>query len=186
MACHGGFSLDEAKRRKWYNPEGILREAGVRKGSVFMDVGCNGGFFTLIAAEMVGETGRVYAVDVDAEAIERLKRRASERGFQNVHAAAGKAEETIFCTECADFVFFSMALHDFHDPALRNAKRMLKLSGMLVDLDWKKEPVPFGPPESIKFSTDYAGKLMADAGLVVQSVKDAGPYHYLITAKLKP
>ena len=185
MSCHGGFFLEETVRRKWYNPEAVLESVGLRSGMVFMDVGCGDGFFTLLAAQAVGETGKVYAVDVDASAIERLKRKAAEQGLKNVHAAVGEAEETVFCSQCADIVFYSMVLHDFKDPAqvLLNAKKMLKPTGTLVDLDWKKKLMPFGPPFPIRFSQAKATDLITQAGFTLKSVKEAGRYHYIITAK---
>ena len=41
-----------------------------------------------------------------------------------------------------------MDLHDFNDPVkvLQNAKQMIKPNGQLIDLDWKKIEMPFGPP----------------------------------------
>lgn len=185
MSCNGGFSLDESVRRTWYNPEAILKGIGLQSGMVFMDVGCGEGFFSILAAEIVGEAGKVYAVDLDASAIDRLKRKAAENGLRNISATVGKAEDTIFCTECANVIFFSMVLHDFEDPAkvLLNAKRMLKPSGVLVDLDWKKKQMPFGPPMQIRFSEEKASNLIKQAGLTVENVKEAGPHHYVITAK---
>src|SRR4030067_511676 len=52
---------------------------------------------------------------------------------------------------------YAMDLHDFRDPAkvLFNAKEMLKPSGLVVDLDWKKVSMPFGPPVSIRFSEEH-------------------------------
>ena len=185
MTCHGGFSLDEATRRTWYNPEAILKDIGLHAGMVFMDIGCGEGFFTLLAAHVVSETGIVYAVDTDAEAIERLKTKAAEKKLMNIRVKVGAAEETVFCTACADVIFYSMVLHDFNDPAkvLQNAKKMLKPSGTLVNLDWKKEQMSFGPPERIRFSEEKASDLLKEAGFTVESVKEAGPYHYLVTAK---
>ena len=185
MGCHGGFSLEEAVRRTWYNPEAILNSAGLRSGMVFMDIGCGDGFFSMLAAETVGEAGKVYAVDADGSAIEKLKRKAKEQGLKNMHATAGAAEETVFCSQCADVVFYSMVLHDFKDPAkvLRNAKQMLKPTGKLVNLDWKKTLMPFGPPMHIRFSEQEAQTLIEKAGFTLESVKDAGRYHYIITAK---
>ena len=70
------------------------------------------GFFTFLAAKMVGEKGQVYAVDIDAAAIERLKRKP-KRDFKNIKAVAGKAEDTVFCKNCADVVFYSMVSSRF-------------------------------------------------------------------------
>jgi ubiquinone/menaquinone biosynthesis C-methylase UbiE len=185
MGCHGGFSLDEATRRSWFNPEKALEDVGLGLGMVFMDVGSGDGFFTILAARMVGEKGMVYVVDTDASAIERLKRKAAEKGLANVKAVVAEAEETVFCEGCADVVFYSIVLHDFHDAAkvLLNVKRMLKPSGRLVDLDWKKKPMSFGPPLQIRFSEKQASTLMEAAGFQIESITDVGPFHYVIVAK---
>lgn len=185
MACHGGFSLDEATRRKWYHPEEILFEAGVKGGAIFADIGAGDGFFTLLAAKAVGKTGKVYAVDADVEAVRRLKQAAKQQGLSNIDAKVGEAEYTVFCKACVDIIFYSMVLHDFHDPlkVLQNAKAMLKTTGLLVDLDWKKKQMPFGPPVQIRFSEEKASELLKEAGFRVVNVKDAGPHHYVVTAK---
>jgi len=185
MGCHGGFSLDEATRRSWFNPEKVLQDAGLRSGMVFVDVGCGDGFFTILAAQIVGAKGIVYAVDTDASAIEKLKRKAAEKGLANVKALVAEAEETVFCEGCADVVFYSIVLHDFHDPAkvLRNAKRMLKTSGRLVDLDWKKKQTEHGPPFRIRFSEEQAQTLIRNADFGVESVRNVGTDHYVIIAK---
>jgi ubiquinone/menaquinone biosynthesis C-methylase UbiE len=183
MGCHGGFNLDEATRRSWYNPEAILKD--LRSGTVFVDVGCGDGFFSILAAKKVGENGKVYAIDIDTSAIEKLKQKTKAEGLKNITAKVGKAEDTVFCERCADFVFYSMDLHDFSDPArvLQNAKQMIKPNGQLIDLDWKKIEIPFGPPVSIKFSGEQAAGLMRSAGFTTAEVRDAGPYHYLIAAR---
>jgi ubiquinone/menaquinone biosynthesis C-methylase UbiE len=183
MVCHGGFSLDDATRRSWYNPELILQD--LRSGMTFADIGCGDGFFSILAAKKVGATGKVFAVDVDPIAVKRLREKAKTEGLSNVFAKVGSAEDTIFCKECADFVFYSMDLHDFNDPSrvLRNAWEMVKSSGSVIDLDWKKNELPSGPPISIKFSQEHAAALITSAGFTVADMRDAGPYHYLIVAK---
>lgn len=182
MGCHGGFSLDDATRRSWYNPEAILKD--LHAGMTFVDVGCGDGFFSLLAAKKVGPKGRVYAVDVDASGIEKLQNKADAQGLTNIVAAVGRAEDTVFCEECADIVFYSMDLHDFADPAkvLENARKMIKPTGKVLDLDWKKQEMPFGPPKAIRFSEEKVSELFRAAGFCAE-VAEAGPYHYLATAK---
>lgn len=151
----------------------------------FVDIGCGNGFFALPAARIVGETGKVYGLDVDAEFISELKEKATKEGLTNLSLMVGEAEEEILCEGCADIVFFGIDLHDFKDPAkvLENARRMLKSDGLLVDLDWKKEPMDIGPPLHIRFSEEEASNLIETAGFKIESMKEAGGYHYLITAK---
>jgi len=177
-------AIDEA-RRKWQDPEAILADIGLKPGMTFIDVGCGGGFFALPADKIVGEGGKVYGLDTSARSIAGLKALAEREGLKNLDLTTGKAEELILCKGCADIVFFGIALHDFQDPAkvLANARRMVKPSGRLVNLDWKKESMKLGPPVHIRFSEETASRLIESAGFRVESTKDSGLYHYIIIAK---
>ena len=184
MMPHHGFH-DEKERRKWQNPEAILRDIGLSSGFTFIDVGCGDGFFSLPAARLVGKNGRVYALDADDYAIDRLDKKAAIEGLTNLRSKVGEAERTLLCEGCADIVFFGIVLHDFNDPVkvLTNAKRMLKATGRLIDLDWKKEPMELGPPLEIRFSEEEAVRLIESVGLKIDAVKESGPFHYVIIGK---
>ncbi len=186
MACHGGFALDEVTRRSWYNPDVILQD--LQLGMVFADIGCGDGYFTILAAKKVGEQGKVYASDIDASAIKKLNHKAKNEDLKNIVTKVGLAEETVFCNKCVDLVFYSMVLHDFADPSkvLQNAKTMVKDDGSLIDLDWKKQEIPFGPPNKIRFSEEKALNLIKNAGFEIDYVKAAGTYHYVISGKPLP
>jgi len=181
---HAHKFFDDEERRKWQNPEAILIRAGVKTGLTFVDMGCGDGFFAVPAAKLVGNSGRVYGLDVDSDAIGRLKEKARKETLRNLELKVGVAEETVFCDSCADIVFFGIVLHDFSDPnkVLSNAKRMLKPSGRLIDLDWKKEPMRLGPPLQIRFSKEKASNLIETAGFKIDCIADEGLYHYVIVA----
>jgi ubiquinone/menaquinone biosynthesis C-methylase UbiE len=185
---HHGRSrpFDDHERRKWQEPEAILSGIGVKSGMTFADIGCGGGFFALTAARMVGTNGKVYCLDASAAAIANLKEKAAGEGLKNLHLTVGRAEESVVCQHCADIVFIGTALHDFQDPSqvLENTKDIIKPTGRLVDLDWKKEPL-FGPPRHIRFDEAKASRLIEAAGYKIETIKDSGPYHYLIIARLK-
>jgi ubiquinone/menaquinone biosynthesis C-methylase UbiE len=183
MRSHKHFG--EGAVRKWHHPGISLESLGLREGMTFMDVGCGYGFFTIPAAQTVGETGKVYAVDIDAASIDQLKRDAAEKGLKNIYTEVAEAEETVFCRECADIVFYNTVLHDFRDPAkvLLNANAMLKPGGKLVNIDWKKKPTAFGPPLQIRFSEEQAVDLLRQTGFAIESVKDLENDFYIVTAK---
>ena len=185
LGSHHYSPVEESIRRRWHVPETLLRDVGLKSGMIFLDIGCGDGFFTVPAAEITGAEGRVFAVDADASAIGRLNGKVVEKGLTNVTSRVGTAEETVFCEGCADLVFYSIVLHDFGDPGkvLRKAKRMVKPSGKLVNLDWKKKTSEFGPPVRIRFSESEAVSLIEAAGFRVESVTDSGQDHYIVTAK---
>jgi ubiquinone/menaquinone biosynthesis C-methylase UbiE len=182
----GGILRDEQERRKWQNPENVLAEIGLQPGMTFMDVGCGQGFFTIPAAKIVGESGKVYASDVNEANINKLQEKVTAAGLTNVIAQTGKAEDLKLCDVCADVIFFGIVLHDFQDPlkVLANAHAMLKPTGRLVNLDWKKEPMEFGPPLHIRFSQEKATQFIEASGFKIQTTKASGLYHYIISANL--
>lgn len=175
---------DEIKRREWQNPEEILGRIGLQEGQVFVDVGCGEGFFSIVAARMVGASGKVIGVDINEKGLARLGDRAKNEGLGNLTLVVAPAETAQVCTGCADFVFFGIDLHDFKDAkkALANARKMLKPSGKLVDLDWKKKRMLRGPPASIRFSKEFASRLIEESGFKIESAEDNGTMHYLIVA----
>jgi FkbM family methyltransferase len=77
----------------------ILAER-LRPGMVFYDVGANIGFFTLAAARLVGETGKVFSFEPDAEVAYRLRENASYNGFAWVSIT-----ETALWSRCGDIAF---------------------------------------------------------------------------------
>lgn len=184
MTTHRFFD-DDTERKKWQNPEAVLASIGLKPGLTFLDIGCGEGFFSIPAARIVGEKGRVYGLDADEDAIGRLGERARKLGLSNLILRVGRGEDTILCDGCADIVFFGIVLHDFESASkvLSNAKRMLKHDGRLVDLDWKKKPMDLGPPLSIRFSEEKAAGLIREAGLRIETVKTDQPYHYVIIAR---
>ena len=178
---------DEVERRTWQNPEVVLADAGIKAGDIFIDLACGFGFFALPAARMVGSQGIVCGLDIDEEALKELREKALRGGLRNLRLTQAAAEDVVLCEECADVVFIGIALHDFNDPlkVLQNARRTLKKDGRLVNLDWKKERTPFGPPVGIRFSQEEAVSVVEKAGFSVVSVKDSGLYHYVIVASLR-
>lgn len=180
MGSHHWFH-DEEERRRWQDPETLLRDVGLSRGFTFIDVGCGDGFFALPAAKFVGEERAVYALDRNYDAVDRLNLKPVLQGLRNLRSKVGEAEETVLCEGCADIVFFGIVLHDFEDPVkvLTNAKSMLKTTGRLVDLDWKKKPMELGPPVGIRFSEEEAVRLVESVGFRIETVKETGAFHYV-------
>ena len=75
-----GYFLANPLRRVVQNPEKILRPY-VNEGMTVLDIGSAMGFFTLPLCKLVGESGHVIAVDLQARMISSLKRRVKRRGL---------------------------------------------------------------------------------------------------------
>jgi ubiquinone/menaquinone biosynthesis C-methylase UbiE len=77
---------DEHAFKRWMHqhPTAVLQAAGVTEGLRVLDYGCNRGVFTLPAARRVGASGRVYAADVNAAALEQLRHKAEQSSLDTI------------------------------------------------------------------------------------------------------
>lgn len=72
------------KKGVWEPIETALFRSEIHPGDVVVDVGANVGYFTLIAAQLVGDTGRVWAFEPDPDAFDLLRRNVELNGYKNV------------------------------------------------------------------------------------------------------
>jgi len=92
--------------RRWLgDPIKTLKTVGLKPGLKVVEVGCGPGFFTIPAAEIVGNKGFVYAVDVHPRAIERVKKKIERKGIKNVRPMLTNASNTGLSAESIDLVF---------------------------------------------------------------------------------
>ncbi len=76
----------EMEFREWLrdNADKVLNEVGVKEGQTLVDYGCGPGIFSIAAAKIVSQNGKVYALDVRPRALERLKEIAIQNGLANL------------------------------------------------------------------------------------------------------
>ena len=76
--------LDNEKRRKLLPPYKTLENLGLQPGDIMADIGCGIGYFTIPASEVVGETGKVFAMDISFEMIQEVEKKAEENNITNI------------------------------------------------------------------------------------------------------
>jgi ubiquinone/menaquinone biosynthesis C-methylase UbiE len=115
------------------NPYKLLEAAGLKRGQKVLEVGCGPGFFTIPAAHIVGEEGRVYAVDVNPYAIERVRGKIARDGIKNVVPLLANASDTGLPEYSIDFAFMVGLPHIVggREAVLSEIHRILKPGGVL-------------------------------------------------------
>jgi ubiquinone/menaquinone biosynthesis C-methylase UbiE len=128
------ISFLEPFRKLSERPLERLSEIGLRQGMTFLDVGCALGFYSFYASSIVGERGMVYAIDLNLDFIEYVKRKANAKGIKNINAIVADAQETSLPSKSVDVVFLHLVLHDVKDKhaALKEFNRILKANAKLV------------------------------------------------------
>jgi len=85
--------MESRLRRRFFDPVRALKAAGIQLGQEVLEVGCGTGFFTIPAAELVGDEGRVYAIDPHPLAIEQVARKIWDARLTNVRPIKTDATE---------------------------------------------------------------------------------------------
>ncbi|MGD0205755.1 MAG: class I SAM-dependent methyltransferase [Dehalococcoidia bacterium] len=115
------------------NPRKSLEKAQLRRGMSVVDYGCGPGSFTIPAAELVGQEGKVFAVDIYPLAISAVKQKTSRKGLQNVETILVKGYDTGIEASSIDRVLLIDTIHliEDTDALFREIHRMLKPDGLL-------------------------------------------------------
>ena len=127
-------AADERRREEWQKVDQIFAAMGVRAGATVADVGAGDGFFTSRLSRAVGPQGRVFAVDIDDKALERLRRRLEEEKIQNVTVIRGTTDDPKLPDRTLDAALIVNSYHEMteHQTILSALRRALKPDGRLV------------------------------------------------------
>jgi arsenite methyltransferase len=112
-------------------PDRILEVLKLQLGQRIADIGAGGGYFSLRFARLVGEDGRIYAVDTDPWFLKFIEEQARENGYANVETILVGEHELESPERDLDMVFMRNVCHHPHNRAkyLANLEGMLKTSG---------------------------------------------------------
>jgi ubiquinone/menaquinone biosynthesis C-methylase UbiE len=104
----------------------MLKQIGISRGQNVLDFGCGYGAYTIPVAEIVGEQGRVYALDKDKEALDSLMQRGELAGINNIHRMETSGELEIGLNdESVDVVLLFDVFHSFFFPRAVDRRRLL-------------------------------------------------------------
>ena len=172
--------LEEPGRGRWQMPERVIGALGLQKSDVVADIGAGTGYFSRRFGKQVA---RVYAEDIDPEALDFLRKAA----LSNVTVISGRPEHPMLPANSCNLVFMCDVLHIVRNrPAfLRNILPALKPTGEVAVIDFYKKEAPFGPPLSMKLSEQEAIKEFLKAGFTLNKQLNFLPYQYFLIFRPK-
>ena len=129
-------------RSKWENSAEILKNMPLQEGDTILDIGAGFGFYSYQFSKMVGEKGKVYAIDIADSYIQYLSDFNSKYGYDNVAPVLSETTD-IKVKDQADVAFMCSLYHVIYSwsaetdrqPFLLSIKRALKPGGYLVIAD---------------------------------------------------
>jgi ubiquinone/menaquinone biosynthesis C-methylase UbiE len=153
------------------------------EGMRVADLGAGSGAYTFAAAAIVGDTGRVFAVDVQKDLLSRIKNTAKGNGLYNIEVIWGNSEKlggtklreaSIDVVIAANILFQIEHKEDF----LNEIKRILKMRGKALVVDWSGSFGGMGPHPQALVTEEKAKELFESAGLSYEKTINAGEHHY--------
>lgn len=171
--------LDRADRRQMIDIEAVFSSLPLSPNQSVADIGCGTGFFALPLSRRIPE-GKVYALDISEEMLERLRQKAQEGHITNIEAL--KSGETDFPLPpgSMDGVLLAFVLHEQEDRIafLKKVKELARPGAWVGVVEWVKREMSMGPPLHERIDPSELSALARRAGLELVSKEGSGYTFY--------
>ncbi|MFC2032419.1 class I SAM-dependent methyltransferase [Chloroflexota bacterium] len=177
--------LDTPGRIIELKPRELLEDiAGITKGMISVDFGSGTGVFALPMADLVGNKGKVYAVDNSVEMLAHIKAKNPPPNLILLHS---DVERTRLNDHVANICLLAFILHEVKQPQnlIKEAYRLLKPEGTLVIVEWKADMDSPGPPLKRRILKEQIEQLFGQIGLTLDTYIDWSQNHYVAVGKQK-
>lgn len=171
-------------------PDKLFDQLPLKRDTVFLDLACGRGAYSVAASKYIGNEGKIYAVDLWQEGIDFLRGEAADKGLWQIHAAVADVGRKIPLDDASvDLCLMATVLHDLirdktDKGALREVVRVLKNGGTLAVIEFKKIEGPPGPPVSVRISPDELETILSPYGFRPVTMTDLGFSVYLSVFRL--
>jgi len=173
--------------KSYLDPVSLLEKLEVKPGMKVGDFGCGGsGYFTLQAAEMTGDKGQVFAVDIFKPNLSAVWRNVKMRGYDSfvrciwsdleIYKATKKIKD-----ETLDRGILVNVLHQSkkQKEILKECTRMIKKEGRILIVEWSSSSkLMFGPQKKEIIDKPRVIQLASEVNLAPMEDFKAGPYHW--------
>lgn len=168
----------------------VLQALSLTQSTVFLDLGCGRGNYTIPVAESIGPRGKVYGVDAWQEGLDDLGSRAAAKGISNIETLHANLNGLIPVKDgTVDICFMATVLHDLlregsGEAAINEIVKVLRPDGRFCIIEFKKVEDGPGPPLGVRLSPEETENVITPFGFIKDRITDVGPFHYLSTASL--
>ncbi len=181
MGVQGAPWLERREREEEENPDLAMRLIRVQRGQTVADLGAGSGYYTRRLAKAVGESGKVYAVDIQQGMLDLLQASLAREKVTNVIPVLGTPDDPRLPADALDMILLVDVYHEFGQPQvmLQRMKTALKSGGRLILLEFRGEDadVPIRPEHKM---TKAQVKLeLEHEGFRQQRVYDDLPWQHL-------
>ncbi|WP_378173781.1 class I SAM-dependent methyltransferase [Aquimarina sp. SS2-1] len=134
---------DWEERDTWMKISELFDISEIKSGSKVADIGCHEGYLSIHMSRAVGESGKVFAVDVRKDRLEKLEEHLKDRKIKNVHMILGDYDNPKLPKKDLDVVVILDTYHEIEEykKILMHVKDALKTNGNIVIIEKFKQPM---------------------------------------------
>ena len=141
MSWHGAGWLERPEREKEEHTSKLLPPLKIKAGDTVVDMGAGSGYYTVRLSALVGDKGKVHAVDVQPEMLDILKKRLKSEKVANVELTLGTEKDPKLPAGSVDLILMVDVYHEFTHPyeMTEAMVKSLKPGGRLVFVEFRLE-----------------------------------------------
>lgn len=182
MSYHGAPWLVREEREDEERCSLLLANLGLKRGMSLCDMGCGNGFYTIPLARLIGDEGRVWAVDIQPEMLIELRKKAEQEALDNIIPILGSVHDPRLPKECVDLILLVDVYHEFSHPVhmLERIRAALKPGGRVALVEFRAEDdsVPIRPEH--KMSKEQILKEFPANGFKLVAEFDKLPWQHVM------
>ncbi len=185
MGHLGASWLERPGRRKEERTDLLIANLGLAQNNNVADIGAGTGFFSFPMSELVPK-GKVYAVDIQTEMLDIIRKRMKQRGTKNIVPTLGTIQDTKLPANTIDMVLLVDAYHEFDHPRemMESIFNGLRPGGRVILIEYRKEDPKVMIKPLHKMTQKQAILEMQAVGLKWKETKDFLPQqHFMVFVK---
>ncbi len=177
--------LDNEKRRELLPPEETLIKLGLHEGDIMADIGCGIGYFTIPASKIVGDSGKVFAMDILPEMLQDVGEKIKDNNISNIEIILTEENDLKLEDNKITIAFISNVLHEANEKEtfINEIKRIISPKGKIAIVEWQKINSEFGPPIDHRLDKIDLSKMLDLLGFSNISTIDIGENFYGLIAE---
>lgn len=165
------------------DPENNIKQFALASGMQVADFGSGSGFYTMAIARAVAPNGKVFAVDIQKDLLQKLKNGAKQNHLNNVdviwgdleHLGGTKLRESSLDAVTVCNLFFQI---QNKDALCLEIKRILRVNARALVVDWTGSFGGVGPQNSDVIPKETMVNIFQEHGFVLDREISAGAQHY--------
>lgn len=165
------------------NPEQNVTQLGLREGMKVADFGAGTGLYAKAASHHVGESGKVYAIEVQKDLVKKLESDTRTWKISNIECIWGNVEKSNgskLADRSVDAIIMSNVLFQADDKIglVTEARRVLKTDGQVLLVDWADSFGGMGPAVEHVVNEQQAKELFEKNGFKFLKNIVVSDHHY--------